>query len=45
MKNYKMIICYDGTRYLGWEHQPGKDTIQGKIEQVLFRMCGVARRG
>ena len=39
MKNYKLIIAYDGTRYFGWEHQPGKDTIQGKIETVLQRMC------
>lgn len=34
-KNYKIIIGYDGTRYFGWEHQPDKDTIQGKIEDVL----------
>lgn len=34
-KNYKLIIGYDGTRYYGWEHQPNKPTIQGKIEDVL----------
>ena len=34
-----MTIAYDGTRYFGWEHQPEKDTIQGKIETVLQRMC------
>lgn len=39
-KNYKMVICYDGTRYYGWEHQPDRDTIQGKLENVLTRMCG-----
>lgn len=38
-KNYKMLISYDGTRYYGWEHQPGRDTIQGKLEGVLYRMC------
>ena len=38
IKNYKIIIGYDGTRYLGWEHQPGKDTIQGKIEDVLAHL-------
>lgn len=43
MKNYKMIISYDGTRYLGWEHQPGTDmTIQGKLESVLARMTDAA---
>lgn len=38
-KNYKVIIGYDGTRYFGWEHQPNKDTIQGKIEVVLEHLC------
>lgn len=35
-----MTLMYDGTRYYGWEHQPGRDTIQGKLEAVLERMCG-----
>lgn len=39
-RNYKLKIAYDGTRYYGWEHQPNKDTIQGKIETVLARMLG-----
>ena len=39
-KNYKMTICYDGSRDYGWEHQPDRDTIQGKLENVLSRMCG-----
>lgn len=39
-KNYKMTISYDGTRYYGWEHQPDRDTIQGKLESVLEIMCG-----
>ncbi len=37
--NYKMTVSYDGTKYFGWEHQPGIDkTIQGKLETVLCRM-------
>ena len=40
-RNYKFIISYDGTRYHGWEKQPGQDmTIQGKLENVLSRMTG-----
>ncbi len=39
-KNYKFTISYDGTRYFGWEHQPDKETIQGKLESVLEKMCG-----
>ena len=39
MKNFKMIVSYDGTRYFGWEHQPDTDmTIQGKLEKVLSQM-------
>lgn len=38
-QNYKLVICYDGSRYYGWEHQPDRDTIQGKLESVLTRMC------
>ena len=40
LQNYKMTVSYDGTRYYGWEHQPGNEmTIQGKLETVLSRMC------
>ncbi len=39
MKNYKLIISYDGSRYYGWEHQPNTEmTIQGKLESVLSKM-------
>lgn len=39
--NYKLTIAYDGTRYSGWAAQKNTDvTIQGKIEEVLSRMCG-----
>ena len=37
-KNYKLKISYDGSRYFGWEPQPDRETIQGKIETVLARM-------
>lgn len=37
-QNYKLTIAYDGSRYYGWEHQPDKPTIQGKLEDVLSRM-------
>lgn len=40
-RNYKFILCYDGTRYKGWEHQPGIDnTIQGKMEYHLSELAG-----
>ena len=41
MKNYKMLIRYDGTRYDGWQKQGNTDrTIQGKLENVLSKLCG-----
>lgn len=40
MKNYKFLICYDGTRYYGWQRQPDQNTIQGKLESVLAVMTG-----
>lgn len=41
MKNYKITIQYDGTRYKGWQVQKSTDmTIQGKIQSVLSEMTG-----
>ena len=40
MKNYKFLIEYDGSRYYGWQRQPGQTTIQGKLESVLGVLCG-----
>ena len=44
MRNIKMTIQYDGSRYKGWQKQniKGMDvsTIQGKIENVLSKMTG-----
>ena len=40
MKNYKIIIQYDGTKYNGWQRQGNtKNTIQKKFESVLSKMC------
>jgi tRNA pseudouridine38-40 synthase len=38
--NYKLTISYDGTGYVGWQTQPGKPTIQGVIENLLFKVFG-----
>ena len=41
MRNIRLHICYDGTRYKGWQRLPGTDnTVQGKIEQTLSRILG-----
>ena len=39
MRNLRLDICYDGTRYRGWQRLSGTDnTIQGKIETALSRI-------
>ena len=39
MRNFKLVLCYDGTRYRGWQKQGNTpDTIQSRLETVLSRM-------
>ena len=39
MRNLRLDLCYDGTRYRGWQRLPGKaETIQGKLETTLSRI-------
>lgn len=40
MKNYRLLIEYDGTRYYGWQRQSARSTIQGKLEAVLAVLNG-----
>ena len=41
MRNLRLDICYDGTRYRGWQRLPGvENTIQGKLECTLSRILG-----
>ncbi|MBO5952593.1 MAG: tRNA pseudouridine(38-40) synthase TruA [Oscillospiraceae bacterium] len=39
MRNLRLDLCYDGTRYRGWQRLPNTDnTIQGKLERALSRI-------
>ena len=39
MPNYRLTLCYDGTRWKGWQRQGNTDrTIQGKVEELLSRL-------
>lgn len=31
--SYKIIVCYDGTAYAGWQEQPGKNSICGELKK------------
>jgi len=39
MRNFRMTLQYEGTRYQGWQKQESTDnTIQGKLESLLTKM-------
>lgn len=41
MRTYKLTIAYDGTRYQGWQRQPGTEmTIQGTLERTISTLKG-----
>lgn len=41
MRNFKVILQYEGTRYQGWQKQEStENTIQGKLETLLSKMTG-----
>lgn len=41
MRNLRLDICYDGTKYNGWQRLGSNDnTIQGKLETALSRLLG-----
>ena len=41
MRNFKVTLQYEGTRYQGWQRQESTDnTIQGKLEALLSKMAG-----
>lgn len=43
MRNFRIVIQYEGTRYQGWQRQggePNANTLQGKFELLLSRLAG-----
>ena len=41
MRNFRLTLCYDGSRYSGWQKQGNTgNTIQEKIEAMLTRLLG-----
>lgn len=42
IQTYRLTLCYEGTRYHGWERKQNQDTVQGKVEDVLARLCAEA---
>jgi tRNA pseudouridine38-40 synthase len=42
IKNFKLIIEYDGSRFHGWQRQKEDITVQGEIENALKKMTSKA---
>ncbi|WP_434793809.1 tRNA pseudouridine synthase A [Terrisporobacter petrolearius] len=38
MRNLKLTIQYDGTKYCGWQKQPNSSGIQGTIEYAIYEI-------
>ena len=38
MQNWKLTLSYDGTRFNGWQVQPGLPTVQGELQAALGRV-------
>ncbi len=41
MRNIKLILCYDGTEFHGWQRQPSLRTVQQVLEEAIERLTGV----
>ena len=40
-RTYRLMLCYDGTRYRGWQRLPDTElTVQGKVETALSKVFG-----
>jgi len=44
MRRLMITVEYDGSRFNGWQVQPNARTVQGALEEALFRTTGERRR-
>ena len=39
-QRFRLAIAYDGTDFAGWAKQPGLRTVEGVLEEALYRVLG-----
>ncbi|MFH1090799.1 MAG: tRNA pseudouridine(38-40) synthase TruA [Pseudomonadota bacterium] len=40
LRNIKLVLEYDGANLAGWQRQPDRETVQGLLEDALYRIIG-----
>ncbi len=40
MRCFHLTVAYDGTAFFGWQWQPDRRTVQGAIEEAIYRVTG-----
>ena len=40
MRNFRLVVAYDGTDFHGWQRQPDASTVQGLLTQALEDILG-----
>ncbi len=40
MRNFRLVLAYDGSEFHGWQVQPGFSTVQGAVADGLARITG-----
>jgi tRNA pseudouridine38-40 synthase len=42
LRNIKLLLCYDGTDFCGWQRQPDERTVQQELEEAIAQLTGAA---
>jgi tRNA pseudouridine38-40 synthase len=40
LRNFKIVLAYDGTDFCGWQIQPDRPTVQGILADIILRISG-----